>query len=58
MFNKVCLAKNVFVNPTRSVIGLLLASAHQLVYSKLFDVFRRLLFPDASARCWSRTVLE
>ena len=53
-----CLAKNVFVNPTRSVIGLLRASAHQLVNSKLFDVFRRLRFPDASARCWSRTVLE
>ena len=33
-----CLAKKVLVNPTRSAIGLLVASAHQLVNSKLLDV--------------------
>ena len=34
MLSSVCLAKNVLVNPVRSAIGRLLASAHQLVNSK------------------------
>src|SRR5690606_23222127 len=51
-----CLAKNVCVKPTRSAIGLLVASAHQDVNSKLFDVF--LTRADfCSSRCCARVVL-
>ena len=47
-----CLAKNVLVKPVRSAIGLLLASAHQLVNSKVFDVcFLPRLPPTVSLTC-------
>ena len=39
IFRIVCLAKNGDVKGTRSKIGTLSESAHQLVNSKLFDVF-------------------
>jgi hypothetical protein len=58
MLSSVCFAKNVFVKPTRSAIGLFVASAHQLVNSKLFDVFRLFRPPVCSATCSSRVVLE
>ena len=59
MFSSVCLAKNVLVKPVRSAMGLFVASAHQLVNSKLFDVLRRPLADRrVSPMCWSRVVLE
>ena len=39
MFRSVRCAKNVFAKSFRSVIGLFFASAHQLVNSKLLEVF-------------------
>jgi len=49
-FSSECLAKNVLVNPVRSRIGLLEASVHQLVNSKLFEVwlFERLVRAPSS----------
>ena len=58
MLSSVCLAKNVFVKPVRSAIGLFRASAHQLVNSKVLDVFRLLRPPACSATCESRVVFE
>ena len=59
MLSSVCLAKNVFVKPVRSWIGLFCASAHQDVNSKEFDVLRACASPPAcSLTCWSRVVFE
>ena len=58
MFSRACLAKNVFANADKSVIGLFCASAHHDVNSKLFEVFRTRFDPAASLKCWRRVVLE
>ena len=58
MASSVCLAKKVFVKPVRSAIALLCASAHQLVNSNVFDVFRLLRPAVCSATCESRVVFE
>ena len=50
MLSSVCLAKNVLVKPARSWIGLLVASAHQLVNSKVLEVLRRARLPPAARR--------
>ena len=49
MFSNVCLAKKVLAKPVRSSIGLFVASAHQLVKSKLFEVLRARFVPTSFA---------
>jgi hypothetical protein len=57
MFSSVCLAKSVRVKPASSVMGRLVASAHQLVKAKLLAVFWRERLLRCSAMWPSRTVL-